>query len=430
VISSRFTVPARFRLVANAGWASLGTGSLALAQWGMVVLIAKKETPEQLGDFIFALAVATPVMLFANLQLRAVQATDAAGRFSFATYARLRLLTTAAAVGVIMAGSLALARATTWAGMLALVTLMKGVEALSDITYGRLQHADNLRAIGRSQLLRAVLSIGSLGLVFALGGRARTALALTAGAWLCVFALHDVRHAGLGRLTAASILFSDADLAPLFRLSFPLGLSIMLSMLTIHVPRYFVAGFRGPRELGIYGALSYFVIAGNLVAASIGEAISPRLSRLYDSGEGPEFMRTVVRAAAIVGLLGIFLAIGAWAASGWLLALLYRPEYEAFGFAFSLLMAAAAVGYVACIFGYAATAAQQFRAQATLGAVLAGSVLLFGSLLIPALGLTGAALTQAAVACVQLIGSAAITRKSIGSRCRDPLACKVGYAKA
>ena len=71
-------------------------------QWGILIVLAKLGSPEMVGQFSLGLAVVAPVIMLANLQLRAVQATDAKGEYLFGHYLGLRLITTALAVVVVV----------------------------------------------------------------------------------------------------------------------------------------------------------------------------------------------------------------------------------------------------------------------------------------------------------------------------------------
>jgi hypothetical protein len=64
----------------------------------MIVLLTKLGSPEMVGQFALGLAVTAPIILFANLQLRSVQATDARQEFQFGHYFGLRLVTTGLAL--------------------------------------------------------------------------------------------------------------------------------------------------------------------------------------------------------------------------------------------------------------------------------------------------------------------------------------------
>src|SRR2546425_157717 len=64
-------------LRANFSWTLAGNVVYAACQWGMLIVLARLGSPTMLGQFALGLAVTTPVIIFANLQLRAVQTTDA-----------------------------------------------------------------------------------------------------------------------------------------------------------------------------------------------------------------------------------------------------------------------------------------------------------------------------------------------------------------
>jgi hypothetical protein len=64
----------------------------------MLVVLAKLGSPEIVGQFTLGLAVTAPVVLFTNLSLREVQATDAKHQYLFSDYLGLRLLLTGLAL--------------------------------------------------------------------------------------------------------------------------------------------------------------------------------------------------------------------------------------------------------------------------------------------------------------------------------------------
>src|SRR5262249_28791319 len=114
------------------------------------------------GQFALGLAIAVPVLMFSNLNLRAVQATDANRLYSFGEYLRLRLFTTSVGLGVIV-GIVGFGKYDRPTGMVILaVAIAKAIETLSDIHYGLFQLHDRLDQTGRSMMLRGVLSVLAL----------------------------------------------------------------------------------------------------------------------------------------------------------------------------------------------------------------------------------------------------------------------------
>src|SRR5579863_8985813 len=77
-------------LRSNFAWALAGNVVYAICQWGILVALVKLGSSLMVGQFSLGLAIATPVLMFTNLHLRAVQATDAMHYYSFAEYRLLR----------------------------------------------------------------------------------------------------------------------------------------------------------------------------------------------------------------------------------------------------------------------------------------------------------------------------------------------------
>src|SRR5271157_5932336 len=70
----------------NFTWTFAGNVVYSRSQWGMLMVLAKLGSPEMVGQFALGLAVTTPIIMFANLQLRGVQATDARREYRFGHY--------------------------------------------------------------------------------------------------------------------------------------------------------------------------------------------------------------------------------------------------------------------------------------------------------------------------------------------------------
>jgi len=85
----------------NFSWTFTGNLIYAACQWGMLVVLAKLGSPEMVGQFTLGLAVTAPVIMFTNLQLRGIQATDAKGDYVFSDYLGLRLIGTGLALLII-----------------------------------------------------------------------------------------------------------------------------------------------------------------------------------------------------------------------------------------------------------------------------------------------------------------------------------------
>ncbi|AHY47006.1 Membrane protein involved in the export of O-antigen and teichoic acid [Rubrobacter radiotolerans] len=392
----------------NFSWVFAGNLVYAATQWGMLTALAKLGTPQMVGQFGLGLAITAPIILFANLNLVAVQSTDARRRYVFGDYAALRLLTTTLALGVICAVALLGDYGPGTALVVALIGVAKAVESLSDVTYGLYMQRERMEFIARSMILRGLLSLLALALGVYLTGSVAWGVVGMCVVWLAVFLLHDALN--VGRVLdepqdRARPLFRPAVLASLAWLALPLGLVMTLVTLNSSIPRYFIQGYFGEAELGLFTAMSYIIVAGATFVNALGQAASPRLSRLYADGDLGAFRRLLAKACGLGAAIGAAGILAAIVAGPEILTVLYSDEYAARSEVFVILMVAAAFGYVASFLGYGMTAARYFRAQIPLFVGTVASVALACWLLVPGGGLAGAATALIVGGVVQIAGS-------------------------
>lgn len=408
----------------NFSWTLIGNVTYAGCQWAMLVVLAKLGRPELIGQFALGLAITAPIIVFTNLQLRAIQATDAAGEYRFGDYLGLRLLMTAAAILVIIGIGLVGKYRSDTAAVIVIIGLAKAIEALSDLLYGLLQQHERFDRIARSMMVKGALSLVVLAIViYVTGSMIWGALGL-AISWLVVLLGYDLPCAvgilGAGafrlrysidrsRLRAGVIPDWEATrLTKLAILALPMGITTMLLSLNVNIPRYVIQHFLGERELGIFAALAYATTAGPTIVSALGQSASPRLSKHFARRELAAFRSLVGKLLMVGMILGVGGIAIALIAGRDVLRLIYTSEYARHAGLFNLLMIAVAIGYLAGFIGYAVTSARYFRPQAPLSVFVVGTTALASAWLVPRYGLTGAAWALLIAALAQLAGNAAI----------------------
>lgn len=407
----------------NFSWTFAGNLIYAACQWAMLVLLAKLGSPEMVGQFTLGLAIATPITLFSNLQLRAIQATDAKNQYRFTDYLELRLLTNGLAFLAILSVVVAAQYRTTVAIVIILVGIAKLVESVSDVFYGLLQHREQMDRIAQSMIIKGLLSLLLLGSGIVITKSVIWGVLGLAIAWSIVLCGYDYPQ-GLGMLERSQInprrilptlrlRWRRSVLWQLTKLSFPLGLAMMLISLQTNVPRYFLEAYLGERSLGIFAAIAYIPIVGTTVVAALGQSATPRLSQYYIAGEYRSF-QTLMSKLLKIGLgLGLVGLVGSYALGKPALTILYSPEYAEQGSLFVVLMAAAGVSYVASFLGYGMTAAQDYTSQIPLFLSSTVAIALGCLVAVPKYGLMGAAIAVLLGSVVQLIISWFVLQRAL-----------------
>ncbi|MDQ6604710.1 MAG: oligosaccharide flippase family protein [Chloroflexota bacterium] len=416
--------PRALSLRANFSWTFIGNIVYAACQWAMLVVLAKLGSPEVVGQFALGLAITAPVILLTNLQLRAVQATDARREYAFGDYLGLRLVVTPLALLAIATITFVSGYGWQTALVILLVGLAKVFESISDVFYGLLQQHERMDRIAISMMIKGPLSLAALTAAIAATGSIVWGAAALAAVWAIRLVTYDmpsgaaVLHATRDEREQASIRprWKWRLLAKLTWLALPLGFVMMLGSLMTNIPRYFIERFQGTHELGIFAAMAYIVIAGTTVVDALGQAASPRLARLYADGEIGAFRTLAAKVLGISVLLGAAGVLLSLVVGRQVLTLLYRPEYAEHLDVFIWVIAAAGIGYVASVFGYALTAARQFTIQVPVYTVSIVVVVIGCALFVPSHGILGAAWATFLMFAVQLPLKSAVVLYALRKR--------------
>jgi O-antigen/teichoic acid export membrane protein len=389
-------------------WMLAGNVLYSACQWSLIAVLAKLGNAEQVGVYAFAVALATPIVYFANLQLRALVATDVRNQFTPGQFLSFRMLSLAAAFAVV--AGLALVQHTPQVtAVVILIGAAQSIESLSDAYYGFMQRFGKIERISWSLFIKGPLALVALGVVLYTTGSLVWSVAASVAARLAVLVLWDSRKALVPPLPEWSGKdWNGVAVRTILRLSLPLGIISMLSALNSSVPRYFVEAHAGAADLGIFSAIASLLSAGQLVVTAFGQAIFVPVARACVDRDYVRF-RTY---AGLAAGLGVALGAGAILCSALfgapLLTKLFRPEYGARADLLTRLMIVGMVVFVGSGLGYTMTAARALRPQIPIMAI---SVVVSGGIAawqVPARGLFGAADAALGGAVVQLIGAALI----------------------
>lgn len=383
------------QLRVNSFWIVLGMGIYTITQWGILVLLARLGSAEDVGRFGLGLAISAPVVLVFGLQLRLVIATDTFNDYDFSDYLTLGIITSV--LGFMFVSSI------TWGLgyrgekllVIVLIGVAKSVETIIEICIGLYQKCERMGNIAASYIIRGTLGLLAMTIVFWSTRSLVWTVAAMAIVWLLFLVLYESRRASLFAHLKLSTNFRKIRI--LLVRSSPLGLSVGLICLCANLPKYFIEHYLGDTELGYFVAMTWFVLAFAKLVDSIGHAASPRLAKYYVEHR-VSYVRLLLKltvVAVILGGSGIFFTI---VAGKWFLALLYGEDYAKYSYVLVWLFVAGTVSYIFSMFDKAIVAAQHFRLRFLV--IVLGTITMAVScyLLVPRFGLTGGATAKIAAA--------------------------------
>jgi O-antigen/teichoic acid export membrane protein len=415
----------RISLRANVAWTVGGNAIYALSQWAMLAAIAKLGNPYMVGQFALGLAVAAPVYMFTNMQLRSIQATDARNDYTFADYFGLRLIASVAGLMVVFAVAAFSSNSRQTVFIVGAIGAAKFFESLSDAIYGFCQKHERMKLIAISLAVKGIGSVAALAVVLRLTGSVFAACCAMACVWLLLFAFLDLRWAAsLLRSEPAAARrwlpsWNQGTVGKLCILAIPMGIQTMLASLTVNIPRYVVDHELGTGMLGFYAAMAYFIVAGHTVISAVGNSVQARLSQAWYTSL-PSFKRLLRQCSVFAFSVGLLATLIAFVAGKQLLATLYRPEYATHVGVFELLMFSAGFYYVGSILNAAIAAARCFWSYTFFYLSVPVMALVGALCLIPPLGLLGAALATL----IYCMGNAAVPAVVVAWAYRDAIRCR------
>ena len=409
--------PQRHRLGLGMVWILVSNGVYALSQWLVIILVARLVDAEAVGQYGLALAVTAPIMLLGTLRMRSAIVTDMKGQFRLSTYLRVGLSTSLAALLAVCLLTAVIARDLSAALTIVLVGGAKAADNVSELFYGVLQRDERLGGIAALVTLNGTLTLvvawlglrlSPLALTVAAGSAGSSALVAVASAALAAPSgagtpyqrLRPTLRAFVLRCAGPKVAMKQPSWS-LVKTVLPLTAVTVLASLSVNLPRYFVDAQLGEAALGVYTALSYLAIVGSLAINAVGQAVTPRLARYHASGAGGAFMhllRQAVVAGTAIGMTLVAVTV-LWGED--ILTALYGSGYAAHQPLLVLLALGSAVMYAQVFVGTGVTAMRDFRSQWPVSAAGAAAVLALSAVLVPAMGMSGAALAVLGGAIVQ-----------------------------
>ena len=374
----------------NFFWMISGRIGFAVSQWLVVVFIARLSSPEKLGEFTYAIAVTSPVIMFTQLNMRAYMVTDAQEKYQFSDYLASRLVSSLLAFSVVCFIGFFKASSFKIGALLITIGLYKAIESVSDILYGVLQKNEKMSRISKSVIMHGFLNFGCMVLFLMVSHSILLGAIGTALGWLILLLLYDFR--GTKQFWLEKSKFELKKIIQLTKECLPLGLVLGFTSLNQNLPVYFIESSLGKEQVGLYTAIAYFVVAGRLISGSLIQATAPRLAKYYYSGEKVSFYVLLRKMAGISLFMGVFGVCAAGFFGRDILNILYGNEFADHNNIFVWIMLAGGVGYVSQFVGLILTIGRFFGYMVLSNCLSAFVILIISYFFIPTIGILGGAI--------------------------------------
>lgn len=299
----------------NIAWNTIGSVTYSICQWIITILVVYISTYEDAGYLSLAMTTSSSFSTIALFSMRNYQVSDVKGEYSQNEYVGSRITTcilafVCCAIGAFFGNSLY--------QVLCIVSFMlvRIVEAFVDVLHGENQKFNKYDYIGKSYLLRGVLTAVSFSIGLFVTKDILITLFIMAICNLLVALLFDWRLTSKLE-TIKPVLFSKLVKELLIK-CLPLVIFTFLLSLENLIPKNVLQQLLGTEQLGIYSTMASPTLIVQVFASVVFSPLLPEFSKVYYAEKFDEFrnkLRKVffgllIMAAGVTVLAMIFGRLG------------------------------------------------------------------------------------------------------------------------
>lgn len=309
----------------NVIWNTVGSLLYYFCQWVMTVLIYHM-TEDFVIPGIFSLAM-TLTNSFATVILfgmRNYQISDTKGEYEDGTYIFSRMISVAIACVLCLCLTIFGNYTTSQKICINLFMLIRISEGFADVMHGVFQKNVRFDVIGKSYILRAILSIAA----FAGGFMITRNLPVTLGIMgvvniLCIL-LYDTRY--VWKMTAGRVVVPGRKVFTLFASCFSVMIYNFLLNGVATITRNEMDALLGTEKYGIYATISAPAVVVQLMASFIFAPFVPFFARAYHDHDRKRYFRLLNTTTAVFAFMSAVVTVAVMVLGDWGLKLLFKEE--------------------------------------------------------------------------------------------------------
>ena len=240
--------------IINIAYTFVGNMIGAFIKWLLLILIVRFTNPEMVGYYTFAIALTSPVMLFANMRLRLRYVVE--DDLYFKDLKKLRLILDVLCTVIIILITVIFLR--DYLLITLLISISKVLDLRSDLLYGILQKSEDFKVI-------SLMMIGKNSLIITLFG---ISIVLTKNLYISIVCqiiaqivwLLLIENQAQKRINESNYIKSDKKIIfSIFVAGLPLGIVQLLNSYNILIPRYVIEKYLSLEAVGIFASISYLL---------------------------------------------------------------------------------------------------------------------------------------------------------------------------
>ena len=404
-------------------WNSVSATIFAIQSAIVLIVITRTNGLEDAGIFSIAYAVGSLMYYIGEYGVRKYQVSDVGEDFSFTDYHSHRVVScfimAVISVIYILQGYYLRGYSYDKAYIIAMVCLLKIVEAYSEVYFGRFQQVGRLDVASKTNLFRTVLAMAGCMLSLAITHDMKISMTVWAAlAFLGFFMSSFLVYPEFGTIR---ISLDIKKITRLFIDCFPLFLGYFLLLYIGNAPKYAIDMWMSDIDQACYNFIFMPVFAIGLFANFIFNPILVDLANKWDSAEIKPFKKILIRQIFVILVITALAVLVALTIGPPILGWLYNADLTSYRNDLAVLMIGGGMLALANFFTVVVTV-MRYQRYLSVGYII-GSVAAFlmSGRIVKIYGITGATLLYTALMTITTAIFAAVIVYFIRNKERENL---------
>lgn len=394
--------------VQTLSWLTISNIVGSLSQWCLLIILVKFFSTEDVGYFTYGMALAAPVFMLTDMQMKSVLIVEPFGENdNFRTYQLIRFFTTTfATIGLITYS--VLFREVNW--IILIVITYKASESLTDILNGYLQKCDRMIWMSKLAICK---TITALSMTFILTLILQQVVTTLSSLVIVSLIYYLIINRYINRIVSLRFAPKWSEILDIVKKSLPLGISVFLGSYITNFPRLTIESLEGPEMLAYFGAYSYLAIGLFQIHVPIQIFLRQRLSVDYQNNDIKGFTRKVNTSVLGFICLGSIIFLILLFGGKFIIKIIYNESYYEYFDVLLWLLISQTMLSVTNVFSISILSFNVYTRQAFISGSALAVVILLSNFLIGKYSIYGACYISIIAACISFLSYSFIYYKRL-----------------
>ena len=373
----------------NLSYTFLGNAFFSFVKWLILILTVRLTTPEQVGSYTYAVALTTPIMLFANMRIRLRYVVE--DDISFKNLHTLRNILNVLSLIIIVIIGMSLHKE--YLIFMILVACTKILDLQSELYYAILHKKQNFKYISLLQIGKSLIIIVPFAITIFIFKSVLIGLIIQIVAqfvWLILFESKATKLISKNN----EVSLNKKLIFYIFLAGLPLGIVQLLNSYNILIPRYVIENILDVKLVGVFASISYLLTIIDLFMNAISQNIIVRIKNAILNKDYNTLYKYTNSYLLITSLImGLIIIIPIYLLKDIIIGVIYGSYYQNYSNIFVIIAISIIFNFQSWIFDTTLMAFKVYKLQ-LIASIINFIVSIFSSIvLIKSYGLMGAAIS-------------------------------------